>query len=122
MGSEDLVVVVRRQVAGGIPKGHGLMQTHHDGIGKAAQQHHQAKNDVHDADFLVVDGGEPLVPQVAPQFVAGQRGKQRDTAHRHHSEGAEDDRIMKGNRVPGKATKDQLGQVQVLKHGRHLLR
>ena len=122
MGGKDLVVVVRRQVAGGIAKSHGLMQAHHDGIGETAQQHHQAENDVHDADFFVVDGGKPFVPQITPQLVAGQGRQQRNAAQRHHGKGAEDDRIMEGNRVPGETTKDQLGQVQVLKHGRHLLR
>ncbi len=121
MGGEDLVVVMGRQIAGGIAKGHGLVQAHHDRVGEAAQQHHQPRM-MYMMPIFVVNGGEPLVPQVAPQLVAGQGGERRDTTQCHHGKGAEDNRVMEGNRVPGKATKNQLGQVQVLKHGRHLLR
>ncbi|KAG0956919.1 hypothetical protein G6F31_012558 [Rhizopus arrhizus] len=66
MRREDLVVVVRRQVAGGVAHGHGLLGAHHDGVGKAAQQHDQRDDDVHHADALVVDGGQPFRPEVLP--------------------------------------------------------
>ena len=122
MGGEDLVVVVRRQVAHVVAKGHGLLQAHHDGIGEAAQQHHQTQDDVHDADLLVVDGGKPLGPQVAPQLVAGQCRQHGHTPYRHHGKGSQNDRIMERNRVPGQTSEYEFGQVQVFKHGRHLLR
>ena len=35
--------------------GDGLLGAHHDGVGKAAQQHDHGDDDVHHADFLVVD-------------------------------------------------------------------
>jgi len=38
------------------------LQPHHDRIGKAAQQHHQAEDDVHDPDFFVIDAGKPFAP------------------------------------------------------------
>ena len=78
VGGEDLVVVVRRQVAHGVAEGDRLLRAHHDGVGEAAQQHHQSQNDVHDADLLVVDAGDPVAPQRAPGPEVGERG---DDAH-----------------------------------------
>ena len=77
VGGEDLVVVVRRQVALGAVEGHGLLQPHHHRVGEAAQQHDEAEDHVHDADLLVVDAGEPLVPEVAPEPELGERREQR---------------------------------------------
>ncbi|MNY04712.1 hypothetical protein D3C86_1374050 [compost metagenome] len=69
MGGEDLVVVMRGQVAGCLTHGDGLLGAHHDGIRKAAQQHDQRQDDVHHADALVVDGADPLFPEVGPFVV-----------------------------------------------------
>src|SRR5208282_3840127 len=41
-----------------------LLRAHHDGVGKAAQQHDQRQHDIHDTDALMVDGRDPLAPQV----------------------------------------------------------
>ena len=48
---------------------------HHDRVGEAAQQHDQAEDHVHDADLLVVDAGEPLAPEVAPEPELGERAR-----------------------------------------------
>ncbi|KAF5294113.1 hypothetical protein FQA39_LY19357 [Lamprigera yunnana] len=66
VGGEDLVVVVRGQVAHGIACGHGLLGAHHDGVREAAQEHDQAQDHVHDADVLVVNTADPVLPQWAP--------------------------------------------------------
>ncbi|KAG1553196.1 hypothetical protein G6F50_013067 [Rhizopus delemar] len=66
VGGEDLVVVVRRQEARGVGGRDRQLGTHHDGVGKAAQQHDQRDDDVHHADALVVDGGQPFRPEVLP--------------------------------------------------------
>ncbi|MCY1550449.1 hypothetical protein D9M68_867050 [compost metagenome] len=116
MRGEDLVVVVGRQVARRIAERHGLLQAHHDGVGEAAQQHHDAKHDIHDADLLVVDAGEPFVPQVAPLAVVRDRAQNRDAADRHHDEGGEKDRLVERNGVPGQSTEDQLGEVWLIRH------
>ena len=64
MRREDLVKMLRRQVSLRAARCDRLLRPHHDGVGKAAQQHDQRQYDVHDADALVVDRGEPLSPQI----------------------------------------------------------
>ena len=86
---EDLVVVMGVEIALRAAERHGLLQSHHDGVGEAPQQHDEPEHHVHDADPLVVDAGEPLAPQIAPQPIVGQRGEQRDAAKRHGDEGAD---------------------------------
>jgi hypothetical protein len=61
MRGEDLVVVMRIEVALIAVEGDRLLEAHHDRIGKAAQQHDDRQDDIHDADLLVIDTGEPLV-------------------------------------------------------------
>ena len=58
--------MIRRQVSLRIADRDRLLRAHYDRIGKAAQQHDQAKRHVHDADALVVDAGQPLAPQIWP--------------------------------------------------------
>jgi hypothetical protein len=116
VGREDLVVVVRRQEAGVVTEGHRLLGAHHQRVGEAAQQHHQAQHDVHDADLLVVDAGDPVVPQRAPQLEVGDRAEQRDTAEHDGGEGHQQDRFVVGDRLPREAAEDELRQVEVLEH------
>jgi hypothetical protein len=100
VGGEDLVVVVRRQVAEILAERDGLLGAHHQRVGKAAQQHDQAEDHVHDADFLVVDAGDPVAPQGAPQLVPGEQGHHGRAAQHHHDKGAQQDGLMERNRFP----------------------
>ena len=109
MGGEDLVVVVRGQVAFGAVEGPGLLDAHHDRVGEAAQQHDQAEDHVHDADALVVDGGEPLVPEVAPEAEVRERGEDREAAERHDDEGDDQDRLVQRQRGPGQPAEEKAG-------------
>ena len=68
---EDLVVVTGRQVALRTADRDRLLCAHHDRIGKAAQQHDQPQSEIHDADALVVDTGQPLAPQIRPPPLYG---------------------------------------------------
>lgn len=104
MCGEDLVVMMGRQVTCGIAKGNGLLDPHHDGIGETAQQHDQAEDHVHDADFLVIDAGKPFEPKVAPQLEMADCGNQCDTAKQHGGEGGDQDRFVEGYSVPTEAT------------------
>ena len=104
---EDLVVVVRRQVARRLAEGDGLLSAHHDGVGEAAQQHHQAQDHVHDADLLVVDAGDPVAPQRAPQPEVGERADDGDAAEHDPGEGGEQDRVVQRNRLPGEAAEER---------------
>ncbi|KAG1086157.1 hypothetical protein G6F40_014012 [Rhizopus arrhizus] len=99
VGGEDLVVVVRRQVAGGVAHGHGLLGAHHDGVGKAAQQHDQRQDDVHGADALVVDGGDPLGPDVPPLAVVRHGGHQGQAEKNDDPQRAHDDGLVIGDRL-----------------------
>ena len=67
---EDLVVVVRRQIARRI-QGESLLRAHHDGVGEAAQQHHQRQQAIHHADPLVVDRRHPLAPEIGNPALKG---------------------------------------------------
>ena len=104
---EDLIVVMGVEVALRTAERHRLLQSHHDGVGKAPQQHDEAEDHVHDADALVVDAREPLAPQITPQAIAGQRGDQRDAAKRHDGERADENGLMQRQRVERQAAEDQ---------------
>nr|GEU28569.1 hypothetical protein [Tanacetum cinerariifolium] len=87
VGRKHLVEVVRRQEAGIVAKGHGLLGAHHDGVGKAAQQHDDTEHHVHDADAFMVDTGHPVAPQGAPHVELEHEGEEKRAAQRHACEG-----------------------------------
>ena len=76
MRREDLVEMLGRQVSLRTARGDRLLCPHHDRVGKATQQHDQRKDDVHDTDALMVDGGDPLSPQI--RHVALERDPRKD--------------------------------------------
>jgi hypothetical protein len=78
---EHLIEVVRVEVAVRAVEGQGLLRADHERVGKAAQEHDKAQHHVHDADLLVIDAGEPLLPEIAPELEIGERGHQRDAAN-----------------------------------------
>ncbi|MHC2531234.1 hypothetical protein ACVJMY_000803 [Bradyrhizobium diazoefficiens] len=94
MGGEDLVVVMGVEIAFGATEREHLLAAHHQRVGEAAQQHHDAEDHVHDADALVVHRGEPFAPEVAPETEIGEAAEQRGAAERDHHEGADDDRLV----------------------------
>ncbi|KAG1198591.1 hypothetical protein G6F35_012620 [Rhizopus arrhizus] len=99
VGGEDLVVVVRRQEARGVGGRDRQLGTHHDGVGKAAQQHDQRQDDVHGADALVVDGGDPLGPDVPPLAVVRHGGHQGQAEKNDDPQRAHDDGLVIGDRL-----------------------
>ena len=96
---EHLVIVVRRQEPLVAVERHRLLQTHQHRIGKPAQKHHQPEHHIHHADLLVIDGGEPFLPQIAPEAEIGQRRQQRAPAERNHRKGGHDDRFVQRQRI-----------------------
>mmetsp|Transcript_21396 Transcript_21396/g.82956 ORF Transcript_21396/g.82956 Transcript_21396/m.82956 type:complete len:451 (-) Transcript_21396:5165-6517(-) len=104
---EHLVVVVRRQEALAAAGGDGLVRAHQDRIGEAAQQHHQAEHDVHDADLLVVDAGDPVAPQRAPEPVARERREDHQADRGGAHEGGDEDRVVQRDRLPAQAAEQQ---------------
>ena len=111
MCGEDLVVVLGRQVAGGTAVRQGQLRPHHDGVGKPAQQHHQRQDDVHHADLLMVDGGQPLGPQPLPSAEIRESGEDRECDQAHEPERPHYDRLIQRERVEG----------QLSEHGRYSL-
>ena len=47
-------------------------------VGEAAQQHHQRQHDVHDADPLVIDAGDPFVPEIGQMALDDDPGEHAD--------------------------------------------
>src|SRR5690606_10306934 len=72
----------------------------HDGVDESAQQHERGEHDVHDADALVVDRGDPLVPQIGPVTLDGDPSEHRYRGEKHDEGRAERDRFMEWNCGP----------------------
>ena len=96
---EHLVVVFRRQEAVALER-QRLLRAHHDGVGEAAQQHHQRQDAVHDADALVVDAGDPLAPQVRHPALERHPADQADRHERDHAGGDHGDGLVEGDGAP----------------------
>ena len=96
--------MLRRQIACGV-KGDRLLRAHHERIDKAAQQHQQSKQQIHDADALVIDAGDPLVPQI--RQIASDDDPEDDGKHGddHDTAGNERDRLTPGDGIPGELAK-----------------
>jgi hypothetical protein len=96
---EYLIVMLRRQIALRM-KRYRLLGAHHDGVGKAAQQHDRRKQCVHHADPLVIDARDPFAPeirQVAGDDDPGQYGQNRD---QHDRTGDQRNRLIEGDGGP----------------------
>ena len=109
--------MMRRQVALVGPEGDGLLRAHEERIGEAAQQHHQRENDIHDADLLVVDGGEPVAPQRTPPAHIGDEAQQSDTTDGDADERHEQDRLVIRNGFESQSPEDELLKIEIGKHG-----
>ena len=93
VGAEYLVEMFGWQKAMRSAGGDGLLHAHQDGIGEAAQQHDQRQDDVHDADLLVVNAGQPFLPQVRPLPVPGNQAKNDHCQQQHQAHRTHDDRV-----------------------------
>ncbi len=94
MRGEDLIVVVRWQEARFARRGKGLLATHHNGVSKTTQQHHNRHDDIHDTEAFMVDGGQPLFPQVGPLTEVSDQANERQTSQNNASDRNHDDRFM----------------------------
>src|SRR3546814_1061640 len=94
MRGEDLVVVVRRQITHRVTECPSLLDAHHDRVGETAQQHHDAKHHVHDADLLVIDAREPFAPEIAPLACVSDGTQQRDAKERNENESPDQNRLV----------------------------
>ena len=83
VGGKDLVEVLGRQIALRM-KGQRLLPAHHDGVGKSAQQHHHGEQRVHHADSLVVDAGDPFLPEIGEVAPEHDPGEDAENTERHH--------------------------------------
>ena len=99
MRREHLVVVLGWKIALRV-KGERLLRAHHDGVDEAAQQHQQSQQDVHDANALVIDAGDPLIPQIwNPAFDANPYEGAQQNQHDNRA-GDERNRLIEGDGVP----------------------
>ena len=71
MRREDLVEMLRRQISLRAAGRDGLLSAHHDRVGETAEQHDQRQQAIHHADPLMVDGCDPLAPQIGPVSLDG---------------------------------------------------
>ena len=103
---EDLVEMLRRQISLRASGGDRLLRPHHDGVGEAAHQHEQSQHQIHDADALVIDGCEPLAPQIGPS--SPQRDPQQNGPDQqgHESRRAHDDRLVERDRTPAELAEE----------------
>ena len=67
----------------GLPDRRRLLHPHQHRLDQRAAEHHEGQHDVHDADFLVIEAGEPFGPEITPL------AEPRDQRHDHDS--ADDD-------------------------------
>src|SRR5262249_33747927 len=77
-----------------------------DRIGEAAQQHEQRQHEIHDADALVIDGGQPLAPQVRHVTLQSDPGEDCPYAQDHAARGAHDDRLVERDCAPGELAEE----------------
>ena len=99
MGGEDLIVMLRRQIALGLER-QSLLRAHHDGVREAAQQHHRRQRDVHDPDPLVIDAGDPFAPQIGNPPLECDEGDPADQHQDDEAARSQGDRLAQRNGVP----------------------
>jgi hypothetical protein len=75
------------------------------------------KNDIHDADLLVVDAGEPLCPEIGPEFEIGDETENGDPADHDRAECRDENWLVVGDGLDRQPAEDQLQKVRIGKHG-----
>ena len=98
VGAEDLIEVLRGQIAQGAARGHGLLRAHQNGIGEPAQQHDQGEDNVHDADLFGVEAGQPFLVKVGPLSVVSDQAHDHQAQENRANYGAKRDHIVIRNR------------------------
>ena len=81
-----------------------LLRGFADGI-MMRTQHDQRQHDIHDADAFVVDGGDPLSPEIGHVTLERDPGKNGDDGYGDAAHRAHDDRLIEGNSTPVQFTK-----------------
>ena len=82
--------VGRKQLAEMVPgqksavEAKGLLGAHEAGLDDRARQHDEGQHDIHDADALVIDAGQPFRPENLPLAVPGDEGEGDDAADDDH--------------------------------------
>ncbi len=103
---KDLVEVLRRQVALRAAGRDRLLRAHHDRIGEAAKQHDEREHAIHHADALMIDGGDPLAPQIRDVSLRGDPRKNEHDGQHHPRGRAHDDGLIERDRVPVQLAKE----------------
>ncbi len=110
MGREDLVEVLRHQIAMAAGRGQRLLAAHQERIGEAAQQHDERQDDVHDTDLLVVDRGQPFRVQVLPLLEPGDQAEREDGRTHHAGAGDHDDRLVPRHRIDAQLAENEINE------------
>src|SRR5258708_25980828 len=97
-------------------EGDRVLYTHQQGVGEAAQQHDAAEHHVHDTDALVIDAGEPFLPQITPQPKIADRSDNGGAAKGYDDKSADKDRLMDWKRIQRQPAKDDLKKGRISKH------
>ena len=103
MGGKYLVEMLGRQIAARLI-GDRLLDADHQRIAAAAQQHHHREQDVHDADPLMVDTGDPFAPEIGHVALQRDPGEHREDDDQHHTRRNQRDRLIDRNRRPAELT------------------
>ena len=82
-------------------KGERLLRAHHDGIDETPHQHYKAQKNVHDADVLVIDAGEPFLPEIGQPAFDDHPDENAEEDQYDDRAGDERNRLVERNRVPG---------------------
>ena len=81
-------------------KGECLLRAHHDRVDEASHQHDEAEESVHNADVLVVDAGDPLLPDVRQPAFHDDKDENSEQDQHDHRARSQRDRLVEGNGVP----------------------
>ena len=100
MRRENLVEVLGRQISLRAAGRDRLLRSHHDRVGEAAQQHDQRQDDIHHADALMVDGCDPLAPEIGPVSLERDPPEDERDDENHHRRRAHDDRLIERDCAP----------------------
>ena len=93
-----------------------MLQEQHQRPGKAGQQHDQAQHDVHEADALVIDTGDPVTPEASPHPEIAHAAHPHQTAQGDGDEEGEQNRLVEGNGLPRQAAQQEFDGVGLLEH------
>jgi hypothetical protein len=95
-----------RQIALRASGRHCLLRAHHDCVGEAAEQHDKGQQNVHHADTLMIDGCDPLAPQIRHVSLERDPSKHGNDGQNHQSRREHHDRLVKRDRAPAELAKE----------------